>query len=554
MVRWSKKALVVLSMLLVVGTLARIEDRVVPELPEQEFVAEQEAAALAQQATLQREASLQKLSDERTTIASVRKLITNRNRPTVDQLLQDKSISDPQKTVIQHLMSLGSKYEAFLSWAKDTRKPVFLTEHSDQKVDKDKILHILDAIKDGIETAKGTVEATYTADIASISSDYDLAITRAQEGLDLRKFELVTSGTCASHNMREIPTDICPLAAMAKLNADGSHQTQVYAGTGQTPDGCLYDPETRQTYVNQRTSSALLSVAADAGSAHSRQRGDSFSCETQGNAEFDNDKCLRESSGFGASDTCASSVGKCTSHSKDMHRCCSKACSVTAVCSLNVCNALAGAGDCSSLPLDCGMQVDGTTYNCLCETPFDISTKTPSCEPQGVCMGVSGLAVGSEVCYSGSTANSADTCKQLNDVNTDFCSANGAGSTHCIRPQTVAEATVVAQDQKEADTPLAEKKKEDSKALLSAESTAEAKIRAKLPNLSKEVTAAQLMQGTGELSQSLFSMGDKYHVQAMSTQQLEKIPVQELLRYVERAIGHKEDSIKSQSAAGMDLI
>jgi len=63
MVRWSNKALVVLSMLLVVGTLARIEDRVVPELPEQEFVAEQEAAALAQQATLQREASLQKLSD-----------------------------------------------------------------------------------------------------------------------------------------------------------------------------------------------------------------------------------------------------------------------------------------------------------------------------------------------------------------------------------------------------------------------------------------------------------------------------------------------------------
>lgn len=81
----------------------------------------------------------------------------------------------------------------------------------------------------------------------------------------------------------------------------------------------------------------------------------------------------------------------------------------------------------------------------------------------------------------------------------------------------------------------------------------EAKIREKLPDLSKVVTA-QLMQGTGELSQSLFSMGAKYHVQAMSTQQLEEIPVQKLLRYVERAIGHKEDSIKSQSAAGMDLI
>jgi len=46
------------------------------------------------------------------------------------------------------------------------------------------------------------------------------------------------------------------------------------------------------------------------------------------------------------------------------------------------------------------------------------------------------------------------------------------GSTHCIRPQTVAEATVVAQDQKEADTPKAEKKKEDSSALLAAEGSA----------------------------------------------------------------------------------
>jgi len=511
---------------------------VVPELPAQEFVAEQEAAALAQQATLQREASLQKLSDERTTIASVRKLITNRNRPTVDQLLQDKSISDPQKTVIQHLMSLGSKYEAFLSWAKDTRKPVFLTEHSDQKVDKDKILHILDAIKDGIETAKGTVEATYTADIASISSDYDLAITRAQEGLDLRKFELVTSGTCASHNMREIPTDICPLAAMAKLNADGNHQTQVYAGTGQTPDGCLYDPETRQTYVNQRTSSALLSVAEDAGSAetHARMRGDSFSCETQGNAEFDNDKCLRESSGFGASDTCASSVGKCTSHSKDMHRCCSKACSVTAVCSLNACNALSGAGDCSSLPLDCGVQVDGLTYNCICETPFDISTKTPSCEIQKVCMDVPGLTVGSEVCYYGNEANTPDVCKELKAVNAQFC--NNDGSTHCIRPQTLAEAKAIAQDQKEAQTTKVEQKKKLSIATLAGESNSEASIRAKLP-----AVVAELMQGTGELSQLLLSMQAKYRVQAMSTHQLEKIPVPKLLRYVERAIGHKEDSI-----------
>merc|ERR1712166_809510 len=462
---------------------------------------------------------------------------------------------------------------------------------------------------------------------------------------------------CASHNMRQVPVQDCPLAARAVVNTIGAdHQTQ--RGQGNIPDGCLYAPEIQQTYSKEATNLVQTTTTTSTcnrqepvgftdtpgwnnnnlvttcgwmehvckpmseckcyeqggdtkcqwvylQAAHSLPaancgicRGfkipetgnmgtqvwtgnwicpagtgdcgwdappppapeetpgasDSFTCETQGNAEFDNDKCLQDSSGFGATDTCASSVDKCTSDSKDMHRCCSKACSVTAVCSLNVCNALAGAGDCSSLPLDCGVQVDGTTYNCLCETPFDISTKTPSCEPQGVCMGVSGLAVGSEVCYSGSTANSADTCKELNDVNTNFCSANGAGSTHCIRPQTVAEATVVAQDQKETDTPLAEKKKEESKALLSAESTAEAKIRAKLPNLSKEVTAAQLMQGTGELSQSLFSMGDKYHVQAMSTQQLEKIPVQELLRYVERAIGHKEDSIKSQSAAEMNLI
>jgi len=632
-----KVILISLAIVLVVGAVPRTEDKVVPE---QEFVAEQEAAALTQQATLKRDASLQKLSDERMTVASVRNLIIKHNQPTVDQLLQDKLISDPQKAVVQQLMSLGSKYEVFLSWDVATRKSVGYGTSSDHKVNKKAILAILDVIKNGVITAQSNVETTYQADLASINTDYVLAIKRAQEGLDLRKFEEVTSGTCASHNMRQVPVQDCPLAARAVVNTIGAdHQTQ--RGQGNIPDGCLYAPEIQQTYSKEatnlvQTTTSSCSMAQDAAAqygtgnplglcktkdsgcapnsdenegvmsdaeckqlcedaaecqratsnaqascflypssvilksaghqtswaktcvtstpAETPGASDSFTCETQGNAEFDNDKCLQDSSGFGATDTCASSVGKCTSDSKDMHRCCSKACSVTAVCSLNVCNALAGAGDCSSLPLDCGVQVDGTTYNCLCETPFDISTKTPSCEPQGVCMGVSGLAVGSEVCYSGSTANSADTCKQLNDVNTDFCSANGAGSTHCIRPQTVAEATVVAQDQKEADTPLAEKKKEDSKALLSAESTAEAKIRAKLPNLSKEVTAAQLMQGTGELSQSLFSMGDKYHVQAMSTQQLEKIPVQELLHYVERAIGHKEDSIKSQSAAGMDLI
>ena len=66
----------------------------------------------------------------------------------------------------------------------------------------------------------------------------------------------------------------------------------------------------------------------------------------------------------------------------------------------------------------------------------------------------------------------------------------------------------------------------------------EASIRAKLP-----AVVAELMQGTGELSQLLLSMQAKYRVQAMSTHQLEKIPVPKLLRYVERAIGHKEDSI-----------
>merc|ERR1711865_192843 len=263
---------------------------------------------------------------------------------------------------------------------------------------------------------------------------------------------------------------------------------------------------------------------------------DSFTCETQGNAEFDNDKCLQDSSGFGTTDTCASSVDKCTSDSKDMHRCCSKACSVTAVCSLNVCNALAGAGDCSSLPLDCDVQVDGTTYNCLCETPFDISTKTPSCEIQKVCMDVPGLTVGSEVCYYGNEANTPDVCKELKAVNAQFC--DNDGSTHCIRPQTLAEAKAIAQDQKEAQTTKVEQKKKLSIATLAGESNSEASIRAKLP-----AVVAELMQGTGELSQLLLSMQAKYRVQAMSTHQLEKIPVPKLLRYVERAIGHKEDSI-----------
>merc|ERR1712166_1079267 len=152
---------------------------------------------------------------------------------------------------------------------------------------------------------------------------------------------------CASHNMRQVPVQDCPLAARAVVNTIGAdHQTQ--RGQGNIPDGCLYAPEIQQTYSKEATNLVQTTTSTPGAS-------DSFTCETQGNAEFDNDKCLRDSSGFGATDTCASSVDKCTSDSKDMHRCCSKACSVTAVCSLNVCNALAGAGDCSSLPLDCGV-------------------------------------------------------------------------------------------------------------------------------------------------------------------------------------------------------
>merc|ERR1712166_455571 len=246
------KAKIVVLFMLVVGTLARIEDRVVPEFPEPEFVAEHEAAALTQRATLKRDASLQKLSDERTTVASVRNLIIKHNQPTVDMLLQDKLISNPQKAVVQQLMSLGSKYEVFLSWDVATRKSVGYGTSSDHKLNKDKILAILDVIKNGVETAQGNVETTYLADIASINTDYELAIKRAQEGLDLRKFEEVTSGTCASHNMRQVPVQDCPLAARAVVNTIGAdHQTQ--QGQGNIPDGCLYAPEIQQTYSKQAT-------------------------------------------------------------------------------------------------------------------------------------------------------------------------------------------------------------------------------------------------------------------------------------------------------------
>lgn len=247
----------VVLFMLVVGTLARIEDRVVPE---QEFVAEQEAAALTQQARLKRDASLQKLSDERTTVVSVRNLMTTHNQPTVDQLLQDKSISDPQKAVVQQLMSLGSKYEVFVSWDVATRKSVGYGKSSDNTVNKDKILGILDVIKSGITTAQGNVETTYKADLASINTDYELAIKRAQEGLDLRKFEMVTSGTCASHNMRKVPAQDCPLAARAVVNAGADHQTQ--PGQGNIPDGCLYAPETQQTYDKEATNSNLVQTTA----------------------------------------------------------------------------------------------------------------------------------------------------------------------------------------------------------------------------------------------------------------------------------------------------
>jgi len=242
-----------LAIVLVVGAVPRTEDKVVPE---QEFVAEQEAAALTQQATLKRDASLQKLSDERTTVASVRNLIIKHNQPTVDQLLQDKLISDPQKAVVQQLMSLGSKYEVFLSWDVATRKSVGYGTSSDHKVNKKAILDILDVIKNGVETAQGNVETTYQADLASINTDYELAIKRAQEGLDLRKFEEVTSGTCASHNMRQVPVQDCPLAARAVVNAGADHQTQQRQGN--IPDGCLYAPETQQTYYKEATSSDVV--------------------------------------------------------------------------------------------------------------------------------------------------------------------------------------------------------------------------------------------------------------------------------------------------------
>merc|ERR1712166_1227167 len=57
---------------------------------------------------------------------------------------------------------------------------------------------------------------------------------------------------CASHNMRQVPVQDCPLAARAVVNTIGAdHQTQ--RGQGNIPDGCLYAPEIQQTYSKEAT-------------------------------------------------------------------------------------------------------------------------------------------------------------------------------------------------------------------------------------------------------------------------------------------------------------
>lgn len=60
----------------------------------------------------------------------------------------------------------------------------------------------------------------------------------------------------------------------------------------------------------------------------------------------DSDICLRQSTGWGNTYTCAGSNTWCSSYSKDMHRCCAETCGVSPVCDATACSALTGNGHC----------------------------------------------------------------------------------------------------------------------------------------------------------------------------------------------------------------
>jgi len=65
---------------------------------------------------------------------------------------------------------------------------------------------------------------------------------------------------------------------------------------------------------------------------------------------FDDDGCLAQSPNWGSSYTCAGGASYCSVWAKDMHRCCSKTCSVDAVRDDASCNGLSAQGTCGNYP------------------------------------------------------------------------------------------------------------------------------------------------------------------------------------------------------------
>jgi len=256
----------------------------------------------------------------------------------------------------------------------------------------------------------------------------------------------------------------------------------------------------------------------------------SGTCDTMGGAMFDNDLCLQQSTAFGASDTCADSAHLCSSYDRDMHRCCSKTCGVPTACSINVCNALQGEGDCSGLPVDCGSTVDGSQFNCFCQTPFDNSDMTPSCGALGVCADHATISAGTEACYNSATASAV--CE-------DFTSSQGwcSSMSHCIQPLTLAQGTAIAREEKDIHSDAAVRKREESWDKLTGEQAAVTGIRHKVSQLGLPV---ELTQQASDLLQEaaagpLLSSRHYKHNNSKNT-------IQSLLQHIEATISREEES------------
>lgn len=434
------------------------EDRVVPE---EGFSSELQLGPVAFTQQPAKDQSMDYLARERSQVRTLSQQLKDvAHDVPISGLMQSDSLSQQQIAAAGELTALADQYQAVFDI---NARPFVGSEHNQNT---DALLRILDKLQEGLDAAEHSINSTLKADMQQIDRAYDIDIARATAKLETRNFQEVSSGTCASHNMKPVEKADCVLAAMILHKTSVKTVTEPAKTTSADyPLGCIYSAASETLSVSSGTAGLLESE-----------------CDTMGGSIFDNDLCLQQSASFGASDTCADSAHLCSSHAKDMHRCCSKTCNVPTACSINACNALQGEGGCSGLPVDCGSTIDGSQYHCLCQTPFDYSDVTPSCGALDVCDAT--ISVGAEACYNSVTASAV--CK-------DFASNQGwcSSMNHCIKPLTLSQGTAIADQEREIHSDAAERKREQSWSKLSGEQAAVTAMRQKVGQLGLPFEATQ---------------------------------------------------------------